>query len=184
MLLVQVMTLLALGGVLLEAAGTLYVLYGAAHGRLGRRERWVGGGIFAIALLVAYTLSARLIGVADVDVAAVACWGLAGLLVGYLATAGEIRFADRRDLGIFTLQFGGFSLAMALAGLYLFRDAWGPFVLGALELVGWLYALALLDAAVARSAMQRHKGFGIMLIVIGLATQIAWLYLSHVPHTA
>jgi hypothetical protein len=178
MLLANVLTLFALGGVWLEAGGTFYVLYGGAHARLGWRRRLAGGGIFAAALLVAYTLSARWLGVTDVNVVAVLCWGLAGLLAGYMATAGELRFADRRDLGIFTLQFGGFSLAAVLAGFLLFRDAWGPFVLGALELVGWLYALALLDAVIVHSAITRHKGVGIALIGVGIATQAAWVYLT------
>jgi hypothetical protein len=131
-----------------------------------------------VALVVAYALSARFIAVTDVNIVAVLCWGLAGLVAGFMATAGELRFANRRDLGIFTLQFGSVSLVAALGGLLLFRDAWGPFVLGALELVAWLYALALIDAAAAQAAATRHKGLGIALIAIGILAQIAWAYLS------
>jgi hypothetical protein len=178
MLLAPLLTLLALFGILLEAAGTLYVLYGGAHARLGWRRRLAGGGIFAVALVAAYALSARFIGVSDVNILNSLCWGLAGLLVGYLATAGELRFADRNDLGTFTLQFGGISLAALAVGFFVFHDAWGPFVLGALELVGWLYVLALIDAGVAGSAIQRHKGLGITLIFIGAVAQIAWIYLT------
>ncbi|MBA3827027.1 MAG: hypothetical protein H0X24_24435 [Ktedonobacterales bacterium] len=182
MLLANALTLLAIGGILPEAAGTLYVLYGSAEGRLGGRRRLAGGAIFASALLLAYVFSARLIGVTDVNIVAVLCWAVAGLIAGYMATAGEVRFADRRDLGMFTLQFGSVSLVAALGGFFLFRDAWGPFALGALELVGWLYVLALLDAAIAQSAAQRHKGWGIALIGIGLLAQAAWAYLSLTHH--
>lgn len=178
MLLAKGLTLLALSGILLEAAGTLYVLYGGAHARLGWRRRLAGGGIFAAALVASYALSARFIGVTDVNVVTCLCWGLAGLLAGYIAAAGEVRFANRRDLGVFTLQFSGLSLIAGVGGLLLFRDAWGPFALGALELVGWLYILALIDAAAAQAATPRPKGLGIALLTCGIIAQVAWAYLT------